>query len=53
MRNLKVYQLAQQGILVRYLPETSKTLAGLRFGLLGNNEEYWQRLDEALGQLKF
>lgn len=46
-------QLAQQGILVRYLPATSKTLAGLRFGLLGNNEEHWQRLDEALRQLKF
>jgi cobalamin biosynthetic protein CobC len=46
-------QLAQQGILVRYLPKTSKTLAGLRFGLLGNNEEHWQRLDKALSQLKF
>jgi cobalamin biosynthetic protein CobC len=46
-------QLAQQGILVRYLPGTSKTLAGLRFGLLGNNEEQWQRLDKALGQLTF
>jgi cobalamin biosynthetic protein CobC len=46
-------QLAQQGILVRYLPETSKTLAGLRFGLLENNEEHWQRLDKALSQLIF
>jgi cobalamin biosynthetic protein CobC len=45
--------LAQQGILVRYLPATSKTLAGLRFGLPGNDEEHWQRLDEALRQLKF
>jgi cobalamin biosynthetic protein CobC len=46
-------QLAQQGILVRYLPETSKTFTGLRFGLPGNNEEHWQRLDESLSQLTF
>ena len=46
-------QLAQQGILVRFLPQTSKTSPGLRFGLPGNDEKHWQRLDEALSQLKF
>ena len=46
-------QLAQQAILVRYLPATSKTAEGLRFGLLGNNEKDWQRLDSALRQLIF
>jgi cobalamin biosynthetic protein CobC len=44
-------QLAQQGILVRFLPETSKTSAGLRFGLPNNDEESWQRLGEALNTL--
>lgn len=46
-------QLAEQGILVRFLPATSKTPSGLRFGLLGRNESNWQRLDEALSQLVF
>ena len=46
-------QLAQQAILVRYLPATSKTAEGLRFGLPENNEENWQRLEAALGQLVF
>ncbi|MFT4906636.1 MAG: cobalamin biosynthetic protein CobC [Oleispira sp.] len=46
-------QLAQQGILVRYLPATSKTLSGLRFGLPDNDENHWQRLDDALSQLTF
>lgn len=40
-------QLAKQGVLVRYLAETSKSKAGLRFGLL-DNEEHWQRLEAAL-----
>ena len=44
-------QLAKQGVLVRYLPATSKTAAGLRFGLPDNKEENWQRLNEALSQL--
>ncbi|MEH6449459.1 MAG: threonine-phosphate decarboxylase [Oleispira sp.] len=44
-------QLAQQGILVRFLPETSKTSTGLRFGLPSNDEKSWLRLDEALSQL--
>ena len=46
-------QLAQQGILVRFLPETPKTSSGLRFGLPDNNEESWQRLDQALSQLVY
>jgi len=46
-------QLAKQGVLVRFLPATSKTATGLRFGLPGNDEEHWQRLDEALSQLTF
>lgn len=44
-------QLARQGILVRFLPETSKASTGLRFGLPSADEESWQRLDKALGQL--
>lgn len=44
-------QLAQQGILVRFLAGTNKSRAGLRFGLLGNNEDDWRRLEEALKQL--
>lgn len=46
-------QLAQQGILVRFLSATSKAPAGLRFGLPSNNAESWQRLDDALSQLTF
>jgi cobalamin biosynthetic protein CobC len=46
-------QLAEQGILVRFLSETSKTSSGLRFGLPGTDEASWQRLDTALSQLTF
>jgi len=46
-------QLAKQGILVRFLAETSNTSAGLRFGLPSNVEASWQRLDKALSQLTF
>ena len=44
-------QLAQQAVLVRFLPETNKTRAGLRFGLPNNNEASWQHLESALAKL--
>lgn len=44
-------QLAKQAVLVRFLPKTSKTDAGLRFGLPKNNDDSWQRLESALATL--
>jgi cobalamin biosynthetic protein CobC len=44
-------QLAEQAVLVRLLPETSRTPAGLRFGLPDNNEASWQHLEAALASL--
>lgn len=46
------YQLAKQGVLTRFLPLTTKTEAGLRFGLPANHEEDWQQLESALSHLK-
>jgi len=46
------YQLAKQGILTRYLPATTKAIAGLRFGLPNNDESSWQQLETALAKLK-
>ena len=46
------YQLAKQGILTRYLVATTKTSAGIRFGLPENNQASWQQLEAALIQLK-
>lgn len=45
-------KLARQAVLVRFLPETSRTPAGLRFGLPANNEASWQHLELALASLK-
>ena len=45
-------KLARQAVLVRFLPETSRTPAGLRFGLPANNEVSWQHLESALASLK-
>ena len=44
-------KLARQAVLVRLLPETSRTPAGLRFGLPANNEASWQHLKSALASL--
>lgn len=45
-------QLAKQGVLTRFLPATSKSLPGLRFGLPENNESSWQKLESALGKIQ-
>lgn len=44
-------QLAKQAVLVRFLPETHKTPAGLRFGLPKNTEANWKHLESALASL--
>lgn len=44
-------QLAKKAVLVRFLPETSKTSAGLRFGLPKNLEAHWKHLESALAAL--
>lgn len=41
-------ELAQLGILTRYLAPTTKTQEALRFGLPGNCDDNWQRLEHAL-----
>lgn len=46
------YQLAKQGILTRYLAATTKTRAGIRFGLPQNNQANWQQLESALAHIK-
>lgn len=44
-------QLARQAVLVRFLPETSRSPEGLRFGLPMNNNASWQHLESALAKL--
>lgn len=44
-------KLAKQAVLIRFLPETSRTPEGLRFGLPGNHETSWQHLELALASL--
>lgn len=48
----RVFQeLAKVGVLTRYLPATTKTQQAIRFGLPIDNEENWQRLENALANI--
>ncbi len=45
-------QLAEQGVLTRYLAATATSPAGIRFGLPQDNQASWQQLERALAKLK-
>lgn len=48
----RVFQaLAKLGILVRYLPVTPKSQHAIRLGLPANDEQQWQRLENALANI--